>query len=441
MKFLDFFTDPILRAPTLGCMLMCFASGLVGVLLFVRRRSLLGEALSHASYPGVAGAVILTGLFALEEWAPFIILGSALLFAIAGFGIVGWLQRKRGVSSDAALCFVLALFFGMGITLASFAQASHTHLFRQVQAYLYGQAATMVDRHIMIYAFFCLLVIVMIIAFYKEILAVSFDVQFSKTSGISTSLVDSLVCLLTAGAVVIGIRSVGVILMSAMLIAPALAARQFTNSLARLFVLAGLFGLLSGFMGNYLSVQISELFPQKISLPTGPMIVLSAGLLAIYALLFAPGKGLLIRYWRAARFRQGRVIENMLKTIWRISLEGKRTVCFGDIANSQGFSSFYVHLLVLKLRWKKLLLKSGESYQMTAKGLKKGGRIVRLHRLWEAYLVNALGLGVERVHKSAEEMEHILTPELEAKLTKLLDDPKQDPHNQPIPSCDEVSHV
>ena len=71
-------------------------------------------------------------------------------------------------------------------------------------------------------------------------------------------------------------------------------------------------------------------------------------------------------------------------------------------------------------------------------GVRRGGQIVRLHRLWEVYLVNALGLGVERVHKSAEEMEHILTPELERKLTKLLDDPKQDPHQQPIPTHEEV---
>lgn len=438
MRFIDFFTDPILRAPTLGSMLMCLASALVGVLVFVRRRTLLGEALSHASYPGVAGAVIAVGLFSLEDFAPFIILGCAFLFSIAGFGLVGLLQRKVRVSSDAALCFVLAFFFGLGITLASFAQAFHTHLYRQVQAYLYGQAATMVDQHIYIYGLFCLLIGFCIILFYKEILAVSFDPQFARTSGVSNKLVDALVCFLTASAVVIGIRSVGVILMSAMLIAPALAARQFTNHFSRMFFLSGLFGLISGFLGNYLSVQISENFREKISLPTGPMIVLSAGFIAIYALLFAPERGLIVRYWRAARFREHRVIENLLKTIWRISLEGKKPVLFKEIADSQGFSSFYVHLLVCKLRWQKLLSKVGKAYLITSKGLKKGRRIVRLHRLWEAYLVNALGLGIERVHKSAEEMEHILTPELEAKLTNLLDDPKQDPHNQPIPDYNEI---
>ena len=82
--------------------------------------------------------------------------------------------------------------------------------------------------------------------------------------------------------------------------------------------------------------------------------------------------------------------------------------------------------------------KECDGYRLTPFGIKRGGQIVRLHRLWEVYLVNALGLGVERVHKSAEEMEHILTPEIERKLTELLDDPKQDPHLQPIPSHKEV---
>lgn len=438
MRFIDFFIDPVLRAPTLGSMLMCLSAALVGVIVFVRKRSLLGEALSHASYPGVAIGIILAGIYSLEKSIPWMVLGGAFIFSLAGYWLVSLLQRKLKLASDAALCFVLSSFFGLGITLASYAQAFHTHLFRQVQAYLYGQAATMMDQHILIYALFCLVVIASIFLFFKEILATSFDAQFARTSNIATKGVDLLICLLTAGAVVIGIRSVGVILMSAMLIAPALAARQFTNRLSKMFFLAGGFGLISGFFGNYLSVQVSESFKAPISLPTGPMIVLSAGMITLYALLFAPERGLVIRFWRVARFRAHRIQENLLKTIWRLSLEGRHPVLFKTILEQQGFSKIYVRALLCKLRWHKLLVKEGKSYLMTSKGLKEGIRIVRLHRLWEAYLVNSLGLGVECVHKSAEEMEHVLTPELEAKLTELLDDPKQDPHNQPIPSYKEA---
>lgn len=106
-----------------------------------------------------------------------------------------------------------------------------------------------------------------------------------------------------------------------------------------------------------------------------------------------------------------------------------------------GFASLYVRWLLRRLCHQKALIKTGRDYQLTSSGLHKGARIVRLHRLWEVYLVHSLGLKVERVHKSAEEMEHILTPELERKLTELLDNPTQDPHHQPIPPKEEGAHV
>jgi manganese/zinc/iron transport system permease protein len=76
------------------------------------------------------------------------------------------------------------------------------------------------------------------------------------------------------------------------------------------------------------------------------------------------------------------------------------------------------------------------SLQLTESGEREGARIVRLHRLWELYLVDVLGMGVERVHRSAEEIEHILTPELEERLSRILNDPSEDPHHQPIPPAE-----
>ncbi len=431
MKLIDFFTDPILRAPMVGSMLMCLAASLVGVIVFVRKRSLLGEALSHAAYPGVTGAIVLAGAFSFNQSLQFLVLFGAAISSLIGYFLIDFLEKKLKVSYDASLCFVLAFFFGIGITIASYAQNTYAHLFRQIQAYLYGQAATMTDMHIVIYGALALLVIGSIILFYKEILALSFDRAFAEASGMAKAPVRLLLVLLIVAAVVIGIRSVGVILMSAMLIAPAAAARQFTNRLSRMFFLSAIFGLFSGFLGIYLSV----LFP---GMPSGPMIVLVAGTLALYALLLAPERGLLIRYWRAMRFRTLQMQENLLKMLWRVTLQGKETLSFSMIAHGQLCSMWRVRSLLFRLRLKGWLKKTGSQYQLTTLGVKRGGQIIRLHRLWEVYLVNALGLGVERVHKSAEEMEHILTPELERKLTELLDDPKQDPHQQPIPTLQEV---
>lgn len=438
MNIFQFFTDPILRAPTIGSMLMCFSASLVGVLVFIRKRSLLGETLSHATYPGVNFSIVCTGLFALERELPILILIGAFFSALVGFGVIEFLEKKLKVSSDAALCAVLALFFGVGITIASIAQASFAHLHRQTQAYLYGQAATMTDLHILLYGVLALVVVLVIFLFYKEILTFSFDRQFAKTHGIINRYLNSALLLLIVLALVIGIRCVGVILMSAMLIAPAAAARQFTNRLSNMFILSGCFGAVSGLLGIYLSVVLSQLLTKHYALPTGPMIVLVSGTIALYSLLFAPKRGLVIRYLRVVQFRTGCIQENLLKTLWRLSKEGKKEIPFHEIAERQGFSEIYLKAHLLRLIWKGLLQKKRHAYSLTPAGNRKGARIIRLHRLWEAYLVHSLGLKIERVHKSAEEMEHILTPELEQQLTELLDNPKQDPHDQPIPSIEET---
>lgn len=429
--WLDLFTDPILRAPMIGSLLMCLSAALVGVIVFVQKRSLLGEALSHATYPGVTGAIILSGLFSFSHYLPLFILLGAGFSALVALFLIDLMEKKLKASSDSALCFVLAFFFGIGVTLASYAQNTFTALFRQMQGYLFGQAATMTDLHILIYGIFSALIIISISLFYKEILALSFDRSFAKASGMRARFIHTLFIFLLVTAIVIGIRSVGVILISAMLIAPAAAARQFTDHLSRMFLLSALFGALSAVLGVYLSVVIP-------GMPTGPMIVLVAGGIAFYALLFAPKRGLLIRWGRIAHFRTLQMQENLLKSLWHLSKQGEQVLSFATIAQKQSFRTGRLALLLLNLRLRGWIKKGANHYSLTLTGIKRGGQIVRLHRLWEVYLVNTLGLGVERVHKSAEEMEHILTPELEERLTQLLDDPKHDPHHQPIPARSEV---
>lgn len=433
MSIWRFFIDPVLRAPTIGSMLLCMVAALVGVLVFLRKRSLLGESLAHATYPGVTGAILCAGFFSLEKSLPVLILVGAFLSALIGFWVIDRMEKKLKTPSDASLTAVLALFFGIGVTIASIAQSGYPHLYRQMNAYLYGQAATMTDIHIVIYSALALSIGVFIVVFYKELLTLSFDAAFARTAGIANRFLEPVVFGVIVLALVIGVRCAGVILMSAMLIAPAAAARQFTNRLSWMFVWAGFFGALSGFLGIYCSVILSETMEGHYTVPTGPMIVLISGALALYALLFAPKRGLVIRYLRVARFRAVCVQENLLKAIWRLT-QGGRKVSVDTLVKKIGFPTFYMRLLLGRLVRQKALEKHGREYCLTLLGNKRGGRIVRLHRLWEAYLVHSLGLKVERVHKSAEEMEHILTPELEKKLTLLLDDPKQDPHDQPIPA-------
>lgn len=425
----------------LGSMLMCLAAGVVGVIVFLRRQSLLGETLSHAAYPGVVAGVIISGMLGLTEsdysWVAFCIMAGAFVTAFLGLWCIQWLVRRLRISSDAALCFVLSAFFGVGITLASYVQFTFSSLYRQIQAYLYGQAATMTDIHVGIYGILTFLIVATVVLFYKELQVMTFDRNFAKSLGIKTKLIDALVFTLITLAVVIGIRSVGVVLMSAMLIAPAVSARQFSNKLYKVFFLAGVFGLFSGFLGIYVSVQLNDYlalaYPgERLILPTGPSIVLLASLMCVLSLLFAPERGMLLRFYRIAGFRYRCLIENLLKTIWRLSPDEE--VEFDAIERLQGTSPWYLRFLL----WR--LVRNGwldhvnvTSYRLTTDGKQWAANIVRLHRLWEVYLANYVGLASEKVHRNAEEMEHIITPELERELTLLLKNPLKDPHHQPIP--------
>lgn len=435
-SFWDYFTDPVLRAPTIGSMLMCLASSLVGVVAFLRKRSLLGEALSHASYPGVVLSVLFAAMFLpnSEEGMAISILVGAFISSLIGLLVIDRLERKLRVTGDAALCLVLSVFFGVGILIASRIQVTHALWYKQIQVFLYGQAATMTDIHIIVYGVLAAVIILFLFFLYHPIEVINFDRDFAKSIGTRVRFVDNCLFLLLSLAIVIGIRSVGVVLMSGMLIAPAVAARQWTHRLSLLFILAGIFGLFSGFLGNYFSISLPLWVTGsawKFSLPTGPMILITASLICFFSLFFAPKRGLASKFLRLARFKDRCLRENLLKTFWKKGEAAE--LSFREVVLLQNLSWYAAAFLLWRLLAGGWIETGRKGYRLTSDGRQRAARIIRLHRLWEVYLVDYLGQGVEKVHKNAEEMEHLITPELEKQLTELLKHPKQDPHQQPIP--------
>lgn len=432
----QFFTDPILRAPTLGTMLMCLASSLIGVIAFVKRRSLLGETLSHASYPGVVLSILFVAPFLspMHPFSFFAVLMGAFVFAWLGLMVVEKLEKTFGLYFDATLCLVLSLFLGFGVLLASRLQMTRPIWYQKIQTFLFGQVVTIGDEQIGFYIFLCLVILIFIISRFRQIELIYFDEEFAKSLGVSHRVCELLPPFLLILALVIGIRSVGVILMSGMLIAPASFARQWTNQLGKLFFIAGVIGVISGFLGIYFSTNIPLFFNRKdpISLPTGPMILLVAVSFTFLSLLFSPRKGYFSRMLRIRRFRLQCQMDHLLKALWK-----EKTLTIQKLRNVIGLSLFsfrYLLFLSAKQGW----TQGREKISLTADGKRKGARLVRLHRLWELYLSSKLKFEAQRVHYSAEQMEHILTPEIEEQLTDLLKDPKKDPHHQPIPAREEI---
>ena len=231
---------------------------------------------------------------------------GAFLFALLGYYLIHVLEVRWRIRTDSALCFVLSLFFGIGILLASYVQFSNSSIYKQSLSYLYGQAATMNDKHVALYGVLSFVVAGMIFAFYKEIKVLTFDRDYAHAIGLRVHLVDMAVLIFLSLSIVVGIRSVGVVLMSAMLIAPAAAARQYTHRLSYMLLLAGTFGVISGFLGNFFSIELStylsRLYPsERLSLPTGPMIVMVASIICVVSLLLLP-KGGSVSDWLESAF-------------------------------------------------------------------------------------------------------------------------------------------
>lgn len=415
MSLLKYFADPVLRGPMGGTIFLCLTLSLVGIFVFFQKRSLVGEMLSHAAYPGVILGLLFFGCSEMTESVLFFALGACL---IALF-LMRWLMTK--VSQDLALTFTLSAFFGFGILLLSLLQFSCGYLGRLAESFFFGQAATMGDAQVRNYGLLALVVVAFITLFYKELKILLFDETFAKTLGIRSKIFNGILFFFTLVALVAGIRSVGVVLISAILVAPTIAARQLVNKFFHLLWLAPLFGVISAFLGNILSFELSSLYStegNRLVIPTGPAIVLVASLIALLSIFFAPKRGIVSIALRLNKFKKKRQLEDVLKYLYRHPDASKLEVenLFSYIPKKTQY-----------------ILAQPTGYQLTEEGKTVAQNIVRLHRLWEVYLVRFMGKGVQEVHEDAEEMEHILTPEMELKLTKLLDDPKVDPHQQPIP--------
>ena len=394
----DYFTDSVLQAPTIGCMLMCLVAALVGTFVVLRGKSLIGETLSHAAYPGVIIALLCERYFFINSEYELLVLSSVLIGAVtsclAGVYLIELLEKSFRVPADAALSFVLSSFFGIGITVLSALQQDFPTLYKELQAYLFGQAATMRDIHVIIYACLALLVIIFILIYFREIQALLFDPIFADLIGIKRKKIEALLFCMLVLAVVIGIRSCGVVLMSAMLIFPAACARQFTNKLSTLLALAALFGIVCGYFGVVLSHEMSLFFWQGVgkvsSFPTGPMIVLLAALIFFISILFSNRGGVVLRVVRKINFSWQCQQENLLKIIWKICSKKKSPiVTYQEIEpmwHTKGLSLKITLFMLTRRGW---LKKRGVmGYSLTALGMLWGRKIVRLHRLWEVYLVD-----------------------------------------------------
>lgn len=288
----DLIFDYTLRTVALGAAVIGIVAGALGAFAVLRRQSLVGDAMSHAALPGIGIAYLLTD----RKDNLVLLTGAAIAGWLATLAVMGIVRGSR-VKFDSALGLVLSVFFGFGLMVLTYIQRQSGASQAGLDKFLFGQAATLIQDEVRNMAIVGAIALAILLLFWKSFKLLSFDSDFAATIGYPVRVLDVVLTTLIVVAIVIGLQAVGVVLMSAMIVAPAAAARQWTNRLGIMVILAALFGALAGVTGATLSSTQTHL-------PTGPTIVVCVSAIVIFSLLFAPNRGLVWAWFARRRKRE-----------------------------------------------------------------------------------------------------------------------------------------
>lgn len=424
--FTDFFSfsDPNIRFVVIGSVLLTASSAIVGSFTFLNKKSLVGDAIAHAVLPGICLGFLLTG-----TKNPVFLIGGAFVTGWISLVLVEYVTSRTRIKEDTAIGLVLSVFFGAGIVLLTMIQKSGNAEQTGLDHFLFGKAASLVGEDLYTFAAVAVILLIAVYLLFKEFTLLAFDKDYARSIGLPVKRIELVLTSLIVMAVVIGIQAVGVVLMAAILITPAAAARFWTDKIKVMFLLASIFGAISGLTGAY----ISYVAP---AMPTGPWIVIVISAIAFVSFFLAPRRGIISRAFRQYTIRRTINDENVLKALYQLGEENKDFFIQrypDEIIRRRKFEKSNLLNVLQRLRRQGYVGNTGNLWGLTEEGKNRGKRVLKIHRLWELYLTTHLHIAPDHVHEDADTIEHLLTPELEAELEQLLDYPKVDPHKSEIP--------
>ena len=349
------FTDYTLRTITLGTAILGSICGMLGSFAVLRKQSLLGDAISHAALPGIAIAFLITG----TKETNVLLIGALVSGLLGAFWIRSIIKRTH-LKSDTALGLILSIFFGFGMLLLTYIQKLPNANQSGLDKFLFGQAATLLARDVWFMAIVTFICLVVLLLFWKEFKILLFDADYAKTLGFNIQLIDILITSFIVIAIVLGLQTVGVVLMSAMLLAPAAAARQWTNSLGIMVMLAAFFGASSGVIGTAISASQNNL-------STGPVIVLVAAVFVVFSFIFSPSRGLLFRQIRFIQNRKDLELHKTLAFMFEIA-QGHENIAHPHAVRILNNFHGYTRKSLGKLERKEYINVVGSMWSMTPKG-------------------------------------------------------------------------
>lgn len=342
-------------------------SGVLGVFTLLRKQSLLGDTISHAALPGIAIAFLI-----LQIKHPLPIILGAMAAGWFGTLFIMWVIRNSRVKEDAVMAVVLAGFFGFGLTLLSLIQKLPTANKAGLTKFLFGNAATMLLDDVIVMAVFAVLSLIILTLFWKEFKLATFDPDFITSIGFPIRFLDILLLSIVVISITIGLQSVGVVLMSALLVAPAAAARQWTDKLGLMTVLAALFGMISSIGGAVLSSMIEKL-------PTGPTTVLIVTAIVLISLFLAPNRGIVWKWFRRYRNRGELALVRLLEQMLFMSRHHENRKYPHEIKMLQALFHERIDGYIKTLSKRQLVNVSedGTMICLTDKGFDEAGKLIR----------------------------------------------------------------
>lgn len=256
----------------IGACLLAFCGALVGTVSVLSNQSLIADTLSHASYPGVIIAYILT-----QNRAPFILMMGAVLSGYLSYYLVHFMIERLQYTYTNALTIVSSSFFGIGMLLNQFIQGN-TQFSKAAQAglknYLFGQAAFIQEADIWLVVGVTIIVSIIFIYYYQAYRLYLSDKTIAKLQGVNVTLLKHLSTFMVILLISVGLKVVGAILMSSFLVAPAVSGMLFCKRFHHSLIISITVAMFSAFIGTYMSSSIK-------GLSTGPAIIVMMSIVAL----------------------------------------------------------------------------------------------------------------------------------------------------------------
>ena len=408
-----------------GTTTLGLAAGIAGTFLLLRKRSLLGDVVGHASLPGVAIAFLIMELHEPQsgKWLPGLLIGASLS-GIAGMISTVIIRTCTRIKEDAALAITLGGFYGLGIVLFTIIQKLPTGSQAGLANFIYGNTATITQSEVDLIWRVAIVAIVAAGLLFKEFGLLCFDEQFAASQGWPVVLLDLILMGLVVAVCVIGLRSVGLLLVVALLIIPAASARFWTEKLSHMTLCAAVIGVVSCYMGAVSSALFSRL-------AAGAVIVLTGSVMFCVSLYFGTRRGVLLRWYTRRQLNQRIATQQLLLAFFEI-LETSvppaphqsltdTTVSLDELLPKRSWTAKQLlRSLRDAQRLQYLASHSEREYRLTAQGETAARRAARNHRLWELYLLQHADVAPGHVDRDADRVEQVLDPEIIIKLETAL---------------------